>query len=62
MVQKHDDGVSTYVETHLLNEDEKTMRIARMMDGESDSPSAIKHARELIARAEKIKAKTSNCF
>ena len=62
LVQKHDDGVSTYVETHLLNEDEKTMRIARMMDGESDSPSAIKHARELIARAEKIKAKTSNCF
>lgn len=28
-----------------------------MMDGESDSPSALTHARELIARADKIKEK-----
>lgn len=59
MVRKYDDGKNTFVETRQLNEEEKVQRIAQMMDGESDSPSALTHARELIARADKIKEK--NC-
>ena len=55
MVRKYDDGEKTFVETRQLNEEEKVSRIANMMDGESDSPSAVLHAKELIARAEKIK-------
>lgn len=57
MVRKYDDGKSTFVETHLLSQAEKVQRIAQMMDGESDSPSALAHARELIARADKLKEK-----
>ena len=60
LVHKYDDGKNTFVETRQLNDDEKVQRIARMMDGESDSPSALNHARELIARADKIKAKTAD--
>ena len=56
MVRKYDDGEKTFVETRQLNEEEKVSRIANMMDGESDSPSAVLHAKELIARAEKIKS------
>ncbi len=55
MVRKYDNGENTFVETRQLNEEEKISRIANMMDGESDSPSAVLHAKELIARAEKIK-------
>ena len=46
MVRKYDDGKNTFVETRQLNEEEKVQRIAQMMDGESDSPSALTHARE----------------
>lgn len=60
MVRKYDDGKNTFVEMQQLNEDEKVQRIAQMMDGESDSPSALTHARELIARADKIKEKTAD--
>lgn len=60
MVRKYDDGKNTFVETRQLNEGEKVQRIAQMMDGESDSPSALTHARELIARADKIKEKTAD--
>ncbi len=60
MVRKYDDGKNTFVETRQLDEDEKVQRIAQMMDGESDSPSALTHARELIARADKIKEKTAD--
>lgn len=60
MVCKYDDGKNTFVETRQLNEEEKVQRIAQMMDGESDSPSALTHARELIARADKIKEKTAD--
>ena len=60
MVRKYDDGKNTFVETRQLNEDEKVQRIAQMMDGESDSPSALTHARELIALADKIKEKTAD--
>ena len=60
MVRKYDDGKNTFVETRQLNEEEKVQRIAQMMDGESDSPSALTHARELIARADKIKEKTAD--
>ena len=60
MVRKYDDGKNTFVETRQLNDDEKVQRIAQMMDGESDSPSALTHARELIARADKIKEKTAD--
>lgn len=60
MVRKYDDGKNTFVETRQLNEEEKVQRIAQMMDGESDSPSALAHARELIARADKIKEKTAD--
>lgn len=60
MVRKYDDGKNTFVETRQLNEEEKVQRIAQMMDGESDSPSALTHARELIARADKIKEKTTD--
>ena len=60
MVRKYDDGKNTFVETRQLNEEEKAQRIAQMMDGESDSPSALTHARELIARADKIKEKTAD--
>ena len=56
MVRKYDDGEKTFVETRQLNEEEKVSRIANMMDGESESPSAVLHAKELIARAEKIKS------
>lgn len=56
MVRKYDDGEKTFVETRQLNEEEKVSRIANMMDGESDSPSAVLHAKELIARSEKIKS------
>ena len=62
MVRKYDDGKNTFVETRQLNEEEKVQRIAQMMDGESDSPSALTHARELIARADKIKEKTADKF
>lgn len=55
MVHKFDDGENTFVETMLLNEDEKVRRIAQMMDGDPNSASAAAHARELIARADKIK-------
>lgn len=54
MVRKYDDGKNTFVETRQLDENEKVQRIAQMMDGESDSPSALTHARELIARADRI--------
>lgn len=60
MVRKYDDGKNTFVEMRQLNEEEKVQRIAQMMDGESDSPSALTHARELIARADKIKEKTAD--
>lgn len=60
MVRKYDDGKNTFVETRQLNEEEKVQRIAQMMDGESDSPSALTHARELIARADKIKEITAD--
>ena len=60
MVRKYDDGKNTFVETRQLNEEEQVQRIAQMMDGESDSPSALTHARELIARADKIKEKTAD--
>lgn len=60
MVRKYDDGKNTFVEARQLNEEEKVQRIAQMMDGESDSPSALTHARELIARADKIKEKTAD--
>lgn len=60
MVRKYDDGKNTFVETRQLNEEEKVQRIAQMMGGESDSPSALTHARELIARADKIKEKTAD--
>lgn len=60
MVRKYDDGKNTFVETRQLNEEEKVQRIAQMMDGESDSPFALTHARELIARADKIKEKTAD--
>lgn len=60
MVRKYDDGKNTFVETRQLNKEEKVQRIAQMMDGESDSPSALTHARELIARADKIKEKTAD--
>lgn len=60
MVRKYDDGKNTFVETRQLNEEEKVQRIAQMMDVESDSPSALTHARELIARADKIKEKTAD--
>ena len=60
MVRKYDDGKNTFVETRQLNEEEKVQRIAQMMDGESDSPSALAHARELIARADNIKEKTAD--
>ena len=60
MGRKYDDGKNTFVETRQLNEEEKVQRIAQMMDGESDSPSALTHARELIARADKIKEKTAD--
>ena len=60
MVRKYDDGKNTFVETRQLNEEEKVQRIAQMMAGESDSPSALTHARELIARADKIKEKTAD--
>lgn len=60
MVRKYDDGKNTFVETRQLNEEEKVQRIAQMMDGENDSPSALTHARELIARADKIKEKTAD--
>lgn len=60
MVRKYDDGKNTFVETRQLDENEKVQRIAQMMDGESDSPSALTHARELIARADKIKEKTAD--
>lgn len=60
MVRKYDDGKNTFVETRQLDEEEKVQRIAQMMDGESDSPSALTHARELIARADKIKEKTAD--
>ena len=60
MVRKYDDGKNTFVETRQLNEEEKVQHIAQMMDGESDSPSALTHARELIARADKIKEKTAD--
>ena len=60
MVRKYDDGKNTFVETRQLNEEEKVQRIAQMMDGESESPSALTHARELIARADKIKEKTAD--
>lgn len=60
MVRKYDDGKNTFVETRQLNEEEKVQRIAQMMDGESDSPSALTHARELIARADKIKEKNAD--
>lgn len=60
MVRKYDDGKNTFVETRQLNDEEKVQRIAQMMDGESDSPSALTHARELIARADKIKEKTAD--
>ena len=60
MVRKYDDGKNTFVETRQLNEEEKVQRIAQMMDGESDSPSALTHARELIARADKIKEKIAD--
>lgn len=60
MVRKYDDGKNTFVETRQLNEDEKVQRIAQMMDGESGSPYALTHARELIARADKIKEKTAD--
>lgn len=60
MARKYDDGKNTFVETRQLNEEEKVQRIAQMMDGESDSPSALTHARELIARADKIKEKTAD--
>lgn len=60
MVRKYDDGKNTFVETRQLNEEENVQRIAQMMDGESDSPSALTHARELIARADKIKEKTAD--
>ena len=60
LVRKYDDGKNTFVETRQLNEEEKVQRIAQMMDGESDSPSALTHARELIARADKIKEKTAD--
>lgn len=60
MVRKYDDGKNTFIETRQLNEEEKVQRIAQMMDGESDSPSALTHARELIARADKIKEKTAD--
>ena len=60
MVRKYDDGKNTFVETRQLNEEEKVQRIAQMMDGESDSPSALTHAREFIARADKIKEKTAD--
>ena len=60
MVRKYDDGKNTFVETRQLNEEEKVQRIAQMLDGESDSPSALTHARELIARADKIKEKTAD--
>ncbi len=60
MVRKYDDGKNTFVETRQLNEEEKVQRIAQMMDGESDSPSALTHARELIARVDKIKEKTAD--
>lgn len=60
MVRKYDDGKNTFVETRQLNEEEKVQRIAQMMDGESDSPSALTHARELIARADIIKEKTAD--
>lgn len=60
MVRKYDDGKNTFVETRQLNEEEKVQRIAQMMDGESDSPSALTHARELIVRADKIKEKTAD--
>lgn len=60
MVRKYDDGKNTFVETRQLNEEENVQRIAQMMDGESDSPPALTHARELIARADKIKEKTAD--
>lgn len=60
MVRKYDDGKNTFVETRQLNDEEKVQRIAQMMDGESDSPSALTHARELIARADKIKEKNAD--
>ena len=60
MVRKYDDGKNTFVETRQLNEEEKVQRIAQMMDGESDSPSALTHASVLIARADKIKEKTAD--
>ncbi len=55
MVHKYDNGENTFVETKLLDRDEKVRRIAQMMDGDPDSASAAAHARELIARADKIK-------
>lgn len=55
LVEKTDDGASTHVAVHLLDLDGKYRRIAQMMDGSSDSPLALEHAKTLVDRAEAAK-------
>ncbi len=57
MVEKHTDGETTSVEVSELDEDGKYRRIAQMMDGDADSSYGYEHARMLIERAQKLKAK-----
>lgn len=55
LVEKTDDGMATHVAVRLLDLDGKYRRIAQMMDGSSDSPLALEHAKTLVDKAEKAK-------
>lgn len=55
LVEKTDDGTSTKVSLHLLDMDGKYCRIAQMMDGSSDSPLALEHAKKLVDHAQASK-------
>ena len=55
LVEKSDDGSSTHVAVRQLDLEGKYRRIAQMMDGSSDSPLALEHAKTLVDKAETAK-------
>ena len=55
LVEKSDDGSSTHVAVRQLDLEGKYRRIAQMMDGSSDSPLALEHAKTLVDKAEAAK-------
>ncbi|MDD4170661.1 MAG: DNA repair protein RecN [Syntrophomonas sp.] len=53
LIEKYVDADKTYTRVKSLNDDEKVIEIARMLDGENYSPLTVEHAREMIAMARK---------